>query len=156
MGAYSHIISARLNVDLPSFEDTSIYSKYDIFERTSVWEGLSSIISIGFLKAQAIAQSLVFIAVLYQQRSMIIYVIMTFLPTFLRPNFGNTLWELNTSKSRREKLLCMLIDHIIAWAATCQNSDYISMAAANHSAHSNASRKEIIVGNLQKYIIQSG
>lgn len=126
----------------------------DIFSNQSAWDGLSSIFQLVSLIIQVISQTAVFVTVLYQQPSLLVYALVNLLPLFAPRSQWHSLY--NTSKNS-SLISDMLIDasSYVAWAATCQNKDYATMAGVDETMQRSKHRKEIIVGNLQEFLAQS-
>jgi hypothetical protein len=68
----------------------------DIFKFRSAWEGLSSVLSAASLVIQVFSQSTVFVTVLYQQPTMLLYVLANLLPVLMPPSRYDSLFD--TSK----------------------------------------------------------
>lgn len=147
------MLKAQLNLDLPSCEDNSIRQQLDIFESyKTAWSGVESVFAGIAFTIQVLITSGVFVVLLYKQPFFLIYALFNLLPLLLPTSKQSSLY--NTSKYQTFQSEDVG-DLALAWVATCNEKDFITMAGIEKTSNRSRHQKEIIVGNLQNYLVSS-
>ncbi|KAI0042884.1 P-loop containing nucleoside triphosphate hydrolase protein [Auriscalpium vulgare] len=137
----THIFHIMARLDVPTFEDPVVSQQLSSSVSTSsrsnvAWEAISSLFNIGSAGLRLLAQSLVLVAVLREQRDGF------FLAFICSANY--VISQFNQDGELRMGGR--------AWAATTRNQDYLRIEGLKKLISSGQHRKELVAGGLVNFL----
>ncbi|KAF8624812.1 hypothetical protein AX15_005699 [Amanita polypyramis BW_CC] len=136
-----HYFHAMARLDLPTFEDAAVQQQFEkALPRSSkysiAWDTVMAISNTGFKSLTLVSQLVILIRVLREQRDGLLFAVPSFVYSVM-----------SFSSQRR------FVGSNHVWAAITKDPHYIRTEGLKRTVNDGSHRKEIVAGNLWKYML---
>lgn len=154
-----HIFDSMARLDVSTFDDPLVQTRLDTATPSSrsshslAWDTITVVIAIMTAIVRLASQLSVLMKVVGGQRDGIVFVVMHFGQEVFRNNF-RTGFDLFYAKGLYIYAWSSSLYLIVhkAWAATTKDRQYIKLQGLKRTVNNHSHRKEIVAGNLEKFL----